>query len=244
MRTGSKANKARLWSTRSPAWLPIEAVAGDLAVLGDGTLVAALEVVPVDTALLSEEVKLAYLTRFWQGLRSLHFPVSVYVGTRRQEVADYMETVTRRLDELAEVEGQQEGLFGMLLEEQCRLLGVLLAEHLRSRYSLLVVSHNPNLGLKGAARSLVGGNRPSVPPANLAEARTELELKVRKVEDVLRQVGLKYTRRSGQRLAAELLWLSHPELAIEESARLKASLETTAVISGRVGEGGSREVAS
>lgn len=240
----SKVSRPRLWSTRSTSWLPFEEALDDLGLLGDGTLVAALEVAPVDTALMSREEVQTYLARYWQGLRSTHFQVSIYVGTRRQEVADYLQVVTRRLDDLAKAQGQQQGFFGMLLEEQCHLLQVLLAEHLRSRYTLLVVSHNPNSGLKVAARRVVGErHREPTSPERLREAKDELELRLKKVEDVLRHVGLKYRRCSGRRLAADIQRLARPELAAEDVAGLEANLEPHAVVRGNLEERESYEMA-
>lgn len=240
----SKANKPRLWSTQSVSWLPFEEALDDLVLLGDGTLVAGLEVTPVDTALMSWEEVQAYLARYWQGLRSTHFAVSIYAGTRRQEVADYLQAVMRRLDELAEAQDQQQGFFGIVLEEQCRLLQALLAEHLRSRCTLLVVSHNSNSGLKGAARWVVG-ERSGAPASSerLREAKDELELKLKKVEDVLRHVGLKYRRCSGRRLAAEIQRLGRPELVAEDVATLETNLEPPAVVLGDLEGGESYEMA-
>lgn len=224
--------------------MPFEEALDDLVLLGDGTIAAAVEVAPVDTALMSRDELQAHLARYWQGLRTIHFPVSVYVGTRRQEVADYLQVVTRRLDGLAEAPGQQQGFFGMLLEEQCRLLQVLLAEHLRSRCSLLVVSHNPDSGLKGAAHRLVGERRRApVSMERQREAKDELELKLKKVEDVLRHVGLKYKRCSGRRLAAEIQRLSRPDLMAEDVAKLEASLELPTVVGGDLEKGESYEMA-
>ncbi|MCL5265589.1 MAG: hypothetical protein M1343_10455 [Chloroflexi bacterium] len=227
----NRVNQPRLWSTRSRSWMPFEEALDELVLLGDGALAAAVEVAPVDTALMSREEMQGHLARYWQGLRTIHFPVSVYVGTRRQEVADYLQVVTRRLDGMAEARGQQQGFFGMLLEEQCRLLQVLLAEHLRSRCSLILVSHNPNGGLKGAAR-WVAGERHKVPISTerLREANDDLELKLKKVEDVLRHVGLKYKRCSGRRLAVEIQRLGRPDLMAEDVARLEANLELPTVV--------------
>ena len=211
--------------------MPFEEALDDLVLLRDGTLVAGLEVVPIDTALMSWEETQAHLARYWQGLRTVHFPMSVYVGTRRQEVADYLQVVTRRLDELAESRGKQQGFFGMLVEEQCHLLQVLLAEHLRSRCSLLLVSHNPSSGLKGAARRMVGERGSAlVSPERVRVARDELELKLKKVEDVLRHVGLKYRRCSGRRLAVEVQRLARPDLMAEDVAKLEANLELATVV--------------
>ncbi len=224
--------------------MPFEEALDDLVLLRDGTLVAALEVVPIDTALMSREDVQAHLARYWQGLRTVQFPVSVFVGTRRQEVAGYLQVVTRRLDELAEARGKQQGFFGMLLEEQCRLLQVLLAEHLRSRCSLVVVSHNPNSGLKGAARRMVGEHgRAPISPERMRAAKDELELKLKKVEDVLRHVGLKYQRCSGRRLAAEVQRLARPDLMAEDVAKLEASLELPTVVGGDLKKGENHEVA-
>ena len=244
-KSGDKADRPKLWSTRSASWLPFQEAAGDLVLLGDGSLVAALEVAPVDIALMSQEEVQGLIVRYWQGLRSIHFPLSVYMGTRRQEVAGYLQEVTGRLDKLAGAGGQQDGFFGMLLEEQCRLLATLLSEHLRSRYSLLVVSHNPSGGLKGVARSVVGGGGKAATrsQAMLEEARGDLDLKLKKVEDVLRQVGLKHQRCTGRRLAAELLRLARPELMAEDVATLEASLQAAPVVRGEVHEGGTCEMA-
>lgn len=240
----SRESRPKLWSTRSASWLPFEEALDDLVLLGDGTFVAGLEVAPVDTALMSQEEVHAHLARYWQGLRSTHFPVSIYVGTRRQEVADYLQAVTRRLDELAEAQGRQQGFFGMLLEEQCRLLQALLAAHLRSRYTLLIVSHNPSSRLKGAVRRVARErHRAPVLPERLQEAGGELELRLRKVEDVLRHVGLKYRRCSGRRLAAEIQRLARPELAAEDMANLESSLEPLAAVWGNLEEGESYEMA-
>ena len=79
--------------------------------------------------------------------------------------------------------------------------------------------------------------------ANVEEAKGDLELKLKKLEDVLRQVGLKYHRCTGRRLAAELLRLARPELIGEDVATLEASLEPAVVVRGQVHEGGSCEVA-
>lgn len=224
--------------------MPLEDALDDMVLLGDGTLVAALEVVPVDTALMSREDVQAHLARYWQGLRTVQFPVSVYVGTCRQEVAGYLRAVTRRLDELAEARGQQQGFFGMLLEEQSRLLEVLLAEHLRSRYSLVVVSHGASSGLKGAARRMIGERgRAPVSPERAQVARDELELKVKKVEDVLRHVGLKYKRCGGRRLAAEVQRLARPDLMAEDLAELEANLKLPTVVAGDLKKEESYEVA-
>ena len=244
MRANDKVNRPRLWSTRSASWLPFGAATEDAVLLADGTLVAALEVSPVDTALMSDEEIRGYVGRFWQGLRSSHFPVSIYVGTRRQEVDDYLPRLARQLDDLAGRSGEQDGFLGMLLDEQCRLIEILLREHLRSRYSLLVVSHNPSAGLKGAARVMMGKGLSGgqATPAKLDEAKNELDLRVKKIEDVLHHVGLKHTRCSGRRLAAEVLRLARPELAAEEMARLEASLTPAAVVVGE-NEGGSHEMA-
>jgi len=239
-----KVNRPRLWSTRSPSWMPFEEALDDLVLLRDGTLVAALEVVPIDTALMSREDVQAHLARYWQGLRTVQFPMSVFVGTRRQEVTGYLQVVTRRLDELAEAQGQQQGFFGMLLEEQCRLLQVLLAEHLRSRCSLVVVSHSPSSGIKGAARRMIGEPcRSPVSPERMQVAKDELELKVKKVEDMLRHVGLKYKRCGGRRLAVEVQRLARPDLLAEDVAKLEASLEMPTVVGGDLEEGESYEVA-
>ncbi|TAK36097.1 MAG: hypothetical protein EPO21_03885 [Chloroflexota bacterium] len=234
MKTSGKDDRPKLWSTRNPSWLPVERTMGDMVVLGDGAMVAALEVFPVDTALMSQEEVQTYIVRFWQGLRTLHFPVSMYVGTRRQNVASYLERATQRLDRLAESQSHQDGFFGMLLEEQCRLLEVLLTEHLRSRYTLLVVSQSSASGLKGMTRSLIkpGDAKPLGLKTTQDVARGELELKLKKIDDLLRHIGLKYTRCSGKGLALELLRLSRPDFATDDHTTLEAHLEPQVVVRG------------
>lgn len=242
MNSGSDTpNRKKLWSTRDRSWFPVEAFSQDVAILNDGTLVAVLEVIPLDMALMAREEAEAVLGRFWQAIKGMPFPLAVCLGRRRQDVAAFLKQVDQRLTSLAQKGGQQEDFYGRLLEEHLRLVQALLRDHLRSRYTLLAVSHSPFHGLSRAAGLLLGKKSTSSQEAKLDQEQlqrslADLHMNVKKVEDLLRRVGLKHVRYTGIQLAGEVARLCRPDMAYEDVLDIHREMESPPVIGGAMEE--------
>ncbi len=242
MENGTNANRKKLWSTRDSSWFPVEAFYDDAAILNDGTLVAVLEVAPLDMALMAREEAEAVLGRFWQAIKGVNFPLAVYLGRRRQDVAAYLKQVDKRLVALSEKGGQQEDFYGRLLEEHSRLVEGLLRDHLRSHYTLLAVSHSSVHGLGQAAAALFTKKGTSSQKVELGQEQiqrglADLHMNVKRVEDLLRRVGLKHDRYTGMELAAEIVRLCRPNIAYEDVAAIEKELGSPPIVGGPTEEG-------
>lgn len=241
MESESTFGRKRLWSTRDRSWFPVEAFHRDAAILNDGSLVAVLEVVPLDMALMAREEAEAVLGRFWRGIKGLDFPLAVYLGRRRQDVAAYLEEVDNLLVELAKKGIQQEDFYGSLLEEHQRLVQDLLRDHVRSRYTLLAVSHSSLQGLGKTAGLVLGekgtsGQKDKLDEEQLQRGLADLHMSVKRVEDLLRRVGLKHVRYTGIELAAEVARLCRPDLFYEDTRSIEKQMESPPVIGGSMEE--------
>lgn len=232
----------KLWSTRGTSWFPVEAFSQDVAILNDGTLAAVLEVIPLDMALMAREEAEAVLGRFWQAIKGVPFPLAIYLGRRRQDMAAYLKQADERLVDLAKKGGQQEDFYGRLLEEHLRLVQGLLRDHLRSRYTLLAVPHGSFGGLSQAAGLLLrkkgasSGKKVKLDQEQLQRGLADLHMKVKKVEDLLRRVGLKYVRYTGIQLAAEVARLCRPDLAYGDIAAIEKEMGSPPIVTGAMEE--------
>lgn len=211
----------RIPATQSPDFFPLAGLEEELALLHDGSLVAVLEVEAADFALLSQEEKEGLIDRYAQVLKGLDFPVDVYVGVREQEIQGYLDFLTDRYQAMGSSSSPQGEFFRSCLWQHVRFLEGMVTRHIHSPYVLCGVS----TGRAGLASGLLRGlkalaqARPGTKPAPgsldkdlraLPKEGRALDLRVEKLVEGLKRLGLACRRLSGQELAREIGRLTRP----------------------------------
>jgi len=208
----------------------------------DGTLSAALEVLPVDLTLADEGERIMWRERFATFVTSLRYdlPVQVVVATVPHRCEEYRDRVAERADHLrgiadeARRRGDEEAYarrmhMAELAEMHLSLMEMLL-ESLQPREEryLVVVWHNPF--------PITGGKR-HLSPDKLREGEKEVERRLSAVAGFLRQAGLEARRLDDEELLEMVYSFYHMTMSPLTRAE-RPSVLAGAVVSGDLLEEG------